>query len=306
MKKLSLAATVILFGCVFTFGQRGLSAISLVPAKSVAVVRVDWTKVRGDKQLRQAVKGDEFSEIIGQTGTNEANVKEFVIFMDANPTSSGKMGVIVSGSFSSVGIIKTLESMGWKTERIGPRTGYVNPSDDSYLLPLNNTTFVAGTKTAVEQTSETFARPQTALIHKSAFRSIMSTLGPSAPIRFFMGVPQEFQGVANFAFKIFTKVLSFTGLGIIGTILDHIGLIQSVGFSIDSGRNSNPVHCIFAMPGKTEAGLASGALNLLKRGASMLNHSETDKAVLKLMVFVNTRNLLSIKMDMPKSVLAGK
>jgi hypothetical protein len=196
-----------------------------------------------------------------------------------------------------------LESKDWKTEKIGPRTGYVNSFDGSYLLPLSNGTFVAGTKTAVEQTSETLAKPQTALIHKAAFRSIMSTLGPSAPIGFFMGVPQEYQGVANFAFKIFTKVLSFTGLGIVGMVFDHIGLIQSVGFSMDSGRSTNPVHCVFAMPGKTEAGLASGALNLLKSGALMLNYSDADKAVLKSMIFVNTGNLLSIKMDMPQGVM---
>lgn len=306
MKKISLAAIVMLFGCVFAFGQRGLSAISLVPAKSVAVVRVDWTKVRGDKQLSQALRGDEFANIIGETGTNEANVKEFVIFLDVNPTASGKMGLIVSGNLSSSGIAKTLESKGWTTQKIGSRTGYVNPLDGSYLLPLDNNTFVTGTKTAVEQTSETFATPQSALIHKAAFRSIMSTLSPSAPIRFFMGVPQEYQGVANFAFKIFTKMLSFTGLGIVGTILDHIGLIQSVGFSMDSGRNTNPVHCILAMPGKTEASLASGALNLLKRGASMLNESNSDKAVLKTMIFVNTGNLLSIKMNMPQSLVPSR
>lgn len=159
MKKISLAAIVIFWGCVFTFGQRELSALSLVPAKSVAVVRVDWTKARGDKHLRQAVRGDEFSEIIGQTGTNEANVKEFVIFLDFNPTSSGKIGLIVSGSLSLSGIVKTLESKGWKAEKFGSRTGYVNPLDGSYLLPLNKRTFVAGTKAAVEQTSD---RPESA------------------------------------------------------------------------------------------------------------------------------------------------
>lgn len=280
--------------------QRPNSIIALVPAKSIAVARVDWTKVRVDKQLSQVVKGDEFENIIGQTGTNEANISEFVIFMDLNPTASAKMGLIVSGRFSTPRIAKTLEEKGWKTEKIGSRPGFVNPSDGSYLLLLGDGKFVAGTKIAVEQTSETLAKPQTSLINKPTFRSIMSTLDSSAPIRFFMGVPEEYQGVTNFAFKLFTKVLSFTGMGIVGTILDHIGLIQSVGFSMASGRNTNPVHCIFAMPGKTEASFASGSLNLLKSGASMLDRSDTDKTVLKSMIFANMGNLLSIKMNMPQ------
>lgn len=292
MKRLSLAAIILLLGCVFAFGQQGLSAISLVPAKSIAVVRVDWTKVRRDQQLNKVVRGDDFARIVEQTGVSETKVEEFVIFADVNPTSSGKMGLIVNGIFSSAVIIKNLESKGWKSEKVGSRIGYVNPSDNSYLVPLKDGIFVAGTKTAVEQTSETLANPQTALIHKATFRSIMSTLGTSAPIRFFMGVPEEYQGVANFAFKIFTKVLSFTGLGIVGMVFDHIGLIQSVGFSMDSGRTSNPVHCIFVMPGKTEATLASGALNLLKSGASMLNYSDADKAVLKTMIFWKYREFV--------------
>lgn len=296
----------ILFILIFfslTSGQRLNSTITMVPAKSIAVARVDWTRVRQDQQLKRVVKGDDFANILGQIGVDEANVREFVIFMDLNPTSSGKMGIIASGNFLSAMIFRHLESKGWRSEKFGVRTAYINPSDGSYIFPLKEGTFVAGTQTAVEQTLETLSRPQTGLIHKASFRSIMTTLGTAPPIRFFIGVPEEYQGVANFAFKILTKVISFTGLGIVGMIFDHIGLIQSVGLSIDAGRNSNPVHWIFAMPGKTEAALASGVLNLLKRGASMMAYSDTDKVALKSMRFGNAGNLLSIKMDMPQRII---
>jgi len=306
MKKFSSILFFIAFSYLCAVGQGSQSSITLVPAKSVAVVRVDWQKVRRDQQLKAVVKGDEFAGIIGRTGIDEASIRELVIFADASPTTNGKMGVIVNVNRSSAAIAKYLGSKGWATENIGGRTAYIDPTDGSYLLSLRNGTFVMGTKAAVEQTLDVVAKPQNALIRRANFRSIMSSLGTVSPINFFLGVPEEYRGVANFGYKIATTLMSLADFGILSTILDKIGLIQNFGLSINSAHGAFPVHLIAEMSGKTGAYLASGSLNLLKRGASMVAKTDADRAALKSMTFESAGNLLSIKMDLPQSVMAPR
>jgi hypothetical protein len=306
MKKLPLAAAIVVSFCAFAFGQRAASPVSFVPARSVAVLSVDWQRVRDDEQLKRIVKGDDMAGLLDRIGVGENKVTEFVIFADLGPTVSNKLGVIVNGIFSSKTLTGNLESRGWRTEKIGDKTAYIDPDDGSYLLLLRSGSFVAGTRAAVEQTSGAFTRPREALIRGPAFRSIMSTLGTAAPIRFFIGVPEEYKAVADFAFKIATKLMSFAGMGILGMIFDKIGLIQSMGFSLNTGRDVFPVRLIAAMPGKTGAAVASGGLNLLKKGAAMLGEKSPESAAMNSMVVGNTGNLLSIKFDLPRSAMPEK
>lgn len=303
MKKLPLGAIIIVSICAFAFGQRGASPISFVPARSAAVLDVDWRRVRSDAELKRIIKGDDMANLLDQIGADESKVTGFAIFTGLNPTASNKLGIIVNGNFSTRTITGNLEYRGWRTENIGSRTAYINPTDGSYLTILQSGNFVAGTKAAVEQTIGAFTRPRNALIRQQTFRSIMSLLGTAPPVRFFIGVPEEYKEVADFAFKIVTRLLSFASLGIVGMIFDKIGLIQSMGFSIATGRDAFPVQLIAAMPGKTGAAVASGGLNLLKKGARMLGENSPERAVMDSMVAGSTGNLLSVKFDMPRSAM---
>ena len=306
MKKLPLALALIVSFCTFAFGQRAASPLSFVPARSVAVLSVDWKRVRRDEDLKRIVKGDDMANLLDQIGAGESKVTEFAIFSDLDPTASNKLGIIVNGNFSSQAITRNLETRGWKTKKIGSRTAYINPTDGSYLMILQSGSFVAGTKAAVEQTIGAFTRPRNALVRRSAFRSIMSMLGTAAPVRFFIGVPEEYKEVADFAFKIANKLMSFGGLGLMGMVFDKIGLIQSMGFSMDSGRDAFPVQLIAAMPGKTGAAVASGGLNLLKKAAWTLGEKSPETIAMSSMVVGSTGNLLSIKFDMPRSAMPSR
>ena len=303
MNKLSLAFIPVLFFCGSAFSQRAISAISLVPGRSVAVLSFDWNKVRRDGELNRMVRGDELADLLEQIGAPGDRVNEVAMFADLDPTPSNKLGMIVSGRFASAAIIKSLEARDWQKEKIGARIAYKNPADGSYLMVLSGGVFVAGTRAAVEQTGAVLSNPRNAMVRRAGFGSIMSHLGPAAPVRFFIGIPEEYKAVADFAFKIATKLMSFTGMGIMGMIFDKIGLIQSMGFAMSARGDFYPVHLVVAMPDKTRAAVASGGLNLIKKGAWMLKEESLESRALKTMVIESSGNLLSIKFDMPKNAL---
>ena len=285
-----------LFICCLTaavFAQA--SGTSYVPAGSVAVVSVDWMKVRKDTRLRTIVKGDDFEKILEAVGISESAVREFVIFADANPTSNNKLGLIVRGDFNSV----NLKKESWSTEKIGTRTVFVNPTDDSCFISLRRGLLVAGTRTAVEQVAGVLTNPKNALVRRKNFQRVLAGLGTASPINFFLGVPEEYRATANFAHKVATKLLSFADFGILSTIFEKVGLIQSCGMSITAAKQGLPVHLIVEMPGTPQAYVASSALNFLKSGASMLSRSDPNKAAARSMNITSKRDLLSIKMTLP-------
>jgi hypothetical protein len=213
------------------------------------------------------------------------------------------MGMIISGNFTSQQIIKAAKSKDLKTEKFGERTAYINPADNSYFLPIGNGMLLAGTKNGVTKTLATITDPTMALIKRANFSSIFKQLGRNTPIRFFIGVPQEYQKAADFAFKITTKLMSFTSLGLMGTIFDKIGLIQSLGFSISRGTKSMPVQLIAEMPDATRATVGAGALNWLKSLSLKTNVSSQDKEAINSLIVGSKGKLISVKMNMPKNAL---
>lgn len=294
----------VLMGCLTAVMFAQASVTTLVPARSVAVIRVDWTKVRKDSRLREILNGDEFAKILESIGINEAAVREFAIFSDVSPTSNNKMGVIVRGNFTSESIAKNLSGKDWTTEKIGTRSAFINPADGSRFLNLRNGLLVAGTKTAVEQVAGVLTNPKNALIRRKNFRTVMAGLGSTSPVSFFLGVPEEYRGAANFAHKIATKLMSFADFGILSTIFEKVGLIQSCGMSINAAGRGIPIHLIVEMPGTTQAYVASGTLNFLKSGASMLADADPNKAAAQSMIIASKGNLLSIKMNLPDRVIS--
>lgn len=277
-------------------------SVSVLPAKSVAVVNVDWTEVRNSVDLRGAIKGDDFVAILRQIGIDEAKVNEFSVFADVNPTSANKMGLIVSGRFRLRDVVGAIQRRNWSVEKIGKRTAFLNPADGSLVLPLAEGLLVTGTRNGVAQTAATFDKPRTGLIHKKAFGSIFSLLGEGQPIRGFVGVPQEYQmagKVGMMGLKFLLHIGFFTPLGM---VLSAMTMIQSVGLSIADSAGDVPVHMVLQTGGSLTGSYASSAsakaLNLLKSAASM--SPSADQRALASMKVVDAKGYLSIRMRVPK------
>ncbi len=297
-----------ILACLFLFlsvsAQQNIPAVSLVPDKSVAVLRVNWTNVRKEESLKKIVNGGDFDKVTTQFGLSENKVTEWIVFSDINPASSSGLGIIISGNFTLQSIVQSVEAKNWNLETLNRQKVYVNPTDGSYLLPIRNGLLVFGTKNGVEKVQNAVADPKKRLIRKSPFSSLFAQLGDAAPIKCVIGVPQEYQKVADIAFKITTKLMSFTGFGLFGTIFDKIGLIQSAGFSFSKRRDFFPVHLIATMPDIAKAKIGASVLNLLKSLPNWMSSQTEENAALQSLVVASSGKILSVKFNMPESAMA--
>jgi len=290
--------------------QGNLSAASLVPDKSVAVVQVNWAQTRGDEKLKLLVKGDSFPEFAKQVGLSEAKVTEWIVFSDANPNSSRGLGMIVSGNFTSQSVIEFAKSKSWKTETIGTRTAYVNPADNSYLIPIRNGLLAVGTRNGMEKVQEVLTKKRSSLNTKLPFKSMWSELNAvRQPINFMIGIPQEYQKVAEIAYKVAAKLMNLASFGIMGTVMETIGFVNSMGFSVSHKNRVYPTRIFATMDSETKAWIAAGALNLLKKAPSAIGtqpKTEEEKMgleALQSMTATYKGTLLSVKIDMPESAI---
>lgn len=307
MNKSLIGILIFLFPLV-SFGsasaQQKASALSLVPDKSIAVLHVNWTEIKNEPDLKNIVKGDGFINIAQQLGVDESRIREWVVFSDINPASSSGMGIIVSGAFTSQSVTESVTKRNWNLQVLGGRKVYVNPVDGTYLLPIRNDLIAAGTKSGIEKLQTVLANPRKGLIGKPPFNALFAEFGNTAPINFVIGVPQEYQQVADIAFKVTTKLMSFTGFGLLGMIFDKIGLIQSLGFSVSKGAAVFPVHFIATMPDEIKARFGAGALNMMKGFPSMLGTNQTQEGLALQSLNASSRGkLLSIRFDMPKNAM---
>lgn len=290
--------------------QKNISVISLVPEKSVAVLRVDWTKVRGNGKLKQVVNGDSFSNIGSLIGVSEEKISEWVIFSDINPTSSKGMGMIVAGNFTLQSIAQFARSKDWRSEKIGAQTAFVNPTDNSYLLPIRNGLLAAGSKSGIEKVSKVLSRQGKNLISNAPFDSMWSEIrAKSFPINFMVGVPEEYKMVADIAYKVAAKLMNLASFGIIGTVMETIGFVNCFGFNISHRETVFPTQILAMMDSETKAWIASGAVNLLKKAPNavgMQAKTEEDRQFLESVQTMSAtykKTLLTVNFEMPERLM---
>jgi hypothetical protein len=319
VKSLALSIFICLFSAIIAAAQQQQQispAISLVPDKSVAVLRVNWMKVRGDEKLKRIVNGESFPKIANQIGVSEAKVGEWVIFSDVNATSSRGLGIIVSGNFTAQSIAAFAKSKDWKAEKIGAAgaTAYINPSDNSYLLPLRNGLVAAGTKSGMEKVQSVLSKQTAGLIAKAPFNSMWTELNSGGgrqqqPISFMIGVPQQYQKVAEIAYKVAAKLMNLTSFGFMGTVMEKVGLMRCLGFNVSHKEGVYPTRLFAMMDSETKAWVASGALNLLKKAPSAIGNqprTEEDRRAMQALETLSASyrgEILSVKFDMPERAL---
>src|SRR5206468_1874989 len=91
---------------------------------------------------------------------------------DINPTSSAGLGIILSGSFSSRGVIEHLKAQGWSEQAYGAHKVYLNSSDKSYVAPLQPGLLVVGTQAGVESVINVESNPQAGITTKLPFSTL--------------------------------------------------------------------------------------------------------------------------------------
>jgi len=290
--------------------QQSFSNISLVPDKSVAVLRVNWAQVRSVEKLKPIANSDNFVKITEEIGISETKVSEWIVFSGISPDSSSGIGMIISGDFTSQSVIQFLKSKSWRAEKIGANAVFVNPVDNSYLLPIRNGLLVFGTKEGVENLQEVLTKRRGSLVSKPPFNSMWTELVASRqPVSFMVGIPQEYQKVADIGYKIAAKLMGLASFKILGTVIEKIGLARSLGFNISYRKGVYPTGLLAMFDSETKAWLASGAVNLLKNAPLAIGTRAKNEEEEKMLQSLQSMSasykgaILSVKLDMPESAM---
>lgn len=313
MKKLFL----LIFACLClhpsVWAQRNVSNVSLAPDSSVALLRVNWTQVRNKEKLRPIINGDNFVKIAEEIGVNEAKVGEWIIFSGANPNSSSGIGMIISGVFTTPGVTQSVKAKNWRAGKIGANTVFINPVDNSHLLPIRNGLLAVGSKEGMENLQKVLIKRRGSLIRKPPFNSMWAELVASRQlISFMIGIPHEYQKAADFIYKIAAKLVGLVTFDIFGMILEEIGLVRSLGFSISYGKGVFPTKLLTMFDSETKAWLASGTVNLLRSAPAAIGTqpgNEDEERAMKMLQSMSASYrgaVLSVKLDMPENAMVQR
>jgi hypothetical protein len=282
--------------------QRGIHPITLVPRSSAAVIKVNWAVTRKDERLKAIARGNEFEKVIASLGVNSDQVSEFVVFTGIGTAPGVPVGVILSGSYDSQAVIGHLRERGWSEHLYKSHKIYAHPSDNSRMALLRSNFLVAGSQTGVERAIDVELSPQTALARRPPFSSVLARFTASRhPISFVMGLPPEYQAIADVAAEVASVLISFPGSGPLGWVMGKIGWPRSLGFSITRQGEAFPVELLAVMKDANAAGIVSGAFNLVQGfDLSMLSGSmsQADREALKNISVTQDGPLLTIKMLM--------
>lgn len=290
--------------------QKRLGPLALIPPQGIAILKVNWSQTRADSELRKIVRADEFERITQLFGVDAREVAEWVVFSDLKPASTTGLGAILRGSFDSQRVVNTVQERGWREESYRARAVYVYPADGTRLSIVAPGLLAFGSKAGIEGVLDVQAAPLKGLARTRPFSTMLADLNNRAfPISFMIGIPEKYQGVADLTYKVATKLMDVAGLGILGLVMDKVGLARALGFAITHNGRAMPVKLLALMQNETSAELVAGALNLMKGLPSIMpsrNRSRQDQEAIEAiesMTVTNRAALLSIQFEMPKSAL---
>lgn len=284
--------------------RRQSTVLDLVPVDSCAVVIIDWSTVRNDNDLKRLFKGDQFEVILQQLALNSAAVKTAVVFSAIN--TQAKAGVLLHGSFNKKEETAALKSRGWQEQSVDGHTVYTNGKD--YVARPQTGTVFAGTREAAAAVFQALADSRQRFSSSSPYKQIAAGMTTrNSPIRAFLVIPQGSLDMADAALAATSLALSLFDLGGVGTLLKQINVARGFGLNLGRGINqAHPVEMCVLMRDEQAAAVVSGSLNLMKRLSAMAATNNRDEQTLQALQNVSVtrvKEVLSIKMTVPRSVL---
>lgn len=280
------------------------SIIDLVPSESCAVVVVDWSILRNDKELKRLFKGEQFERVMEGLGVDSASIKTLVLFSAMN--SRANAGMLLRGPFDKQKQVASLKAKGWRAESVDGHKVYVNGNDYA-AMPQSNI-FFAGTREAATAVFSSLNNPRESFGFSSSYKKIGAAMTTrNAPVKAFLVIPQGTLDMADAALEASSIALSLFDLGGIGALLKQINIARGFGLNLGHGSNQMyPVEMCVLMRDEKSAALISGSLNLMKGFSTMASNNNRDEQALPAlnnMSITRVREVLSIRMTVPQSVL---
>lgn len=300
---LSLTITLVLLvmSCCTT---RESSLFRLVPAESCAIMSIEWSSIRDDRELRRLIKADQFEALLRALGVGSESVNSLVVFSAFD--NQALSGLLLGGSFDSKKIGSELQQSGWTQNSIEGHKVYVKAAD--YVAMPSTKTVFAGTREGALAVFRALDSAKESIITSDAYKKINVAISTNrTPVKAFLLIPQGTLDMADAALTTTSVALSLFNLGGIGQLLQTVNVARGFGFSLDrSTREMYPVELCVLMRDEQSAAFVNGSLNALKTISELAATDNRDRESLRAirqMSIVRKREVLAVKMQIPGTAL---
>lgn len=297
----TITLVLLIVSCCTT---RESSLFRLVPVESCAIMSIDWSSIKDDREFRRILKGDQFDALLRELGVDSESVKTVVVFsaLDGQTMS----GLLLRGSFDSKEIAGQLKKSGWKEDSLEDHEVYVKAAD--YIAMPSSKTLFAGTRDGALAVFRAADNSKESIVASDAYKKINAAISTNrTPVRAFLLIPQGTLDMADAALTATSVVLSLFDLGGIGQLLQAVNVARGFGFSLDQGTGEMyPVELCVLMRDEQAAVFVSGSLNALKTISELAATDIRDREQLRAMRqmrIVRKQEVLTVKMEIPGAAL---
>lgn len=248
----SFAAALLLAGCQ----SRAIDPSELIPADSVAFMRISWRTVQRDPMLSKFVKAADFENTFRELGVVSNDVDTVIVFAGVVGSDPATGLIVKTLKTSAGGFAHTFSRSdvhrGVPTARI--------PSG-ALLAALDDHLFAIGTTSGVLRVIDMKQDPQRRRVTTRG-RQLLEP-NARAPILLFAALPRGLDGVADLGVNAIAATLQSLGHGAVGSLLRAIGLARAISISISPSDSTVRLEVRAAMKDASAAGISERGLRLL-------------------------------------------
>lgn len=298
---LTITLVLLLMSCCTT---RESSLFSLVPGESCAIMSIEWSLIRNDRELRRLIKADQFEALLRVLRVDSESVNSLVVFSAVD--NQAMSGLLLRGSLDSKKIGGELKQSGWTQNSIEGHKVYVKAAD--YVAMPSSKTLFAGTREGALAVFRAVDSAKESIIASDAYKKINVAISTKrTPVKAFLLIPQGTLDMADAALTTTSVALSLFNLGGIGQLLQAVNVARGFGFSLDRGTGEMyPVELCVLMRDEQSAAFVNGSLNALKTISELAATDNRDRESLRAMrqmSIVRKQEVLAVKMEIPGAAL---
>jgi hypothetical protein len=280
------------------------SLMRLVPLESCAIMKLDWSSLRRDPDLKRLIKGAEFETVLERIGIDSDSVDSVAVFssLDSRTTS----GLLLRGSFNRKQVVADLKKTGWEENLLENRNVYLNGTD--CIASLGRNTLFAGTREGALAVFRAQESMRESIVASPAFKKINDERSMNGkPVRAFLLIPQGTLDMADAALTASSVALSLFQLGGIGQLLKAVNVARGFGLSLDNGKHDEyPAELSVLMRDEEAAVFVNGSLNAMKTISELAATDKRDleglRAVQKMKVD-RRGEVLRLNLEIPVTAL---
>jgi hypothetical protein len=284
--------------------MRESSLFRLVPKESCAIMSIEWSSIRDDRELRRLIKADQFEALLRMLGVDSEAVNSVVVFSAVD--NQAMSGLLLRGSFDSKKVGGELKQGGWTQNLVEGHKIYVKAAD-YVAMPATKTLF-AGTREGALAVFRAVDSGEESIVASDTYKKIDVAISKNrTPVKAFLLIPQGTLDMADAALTTTSVALSLFNLGGIGQLLQAVNVARGFGFSLDRGTGEMyPVELCVLMRDEQSAAFVNGSLNALKTISELAATDNRDRESLRAirqMSIVRKQEVLAVKMEIPGTAL---